>query len=78
MSIVATAILITMVLLGIGTLIIHTLRYDGCKGCYGCELDAVVVCKTYNDKTIYLCLNCLRSLRFRETEFFKSILPYDC
>lgn len=42
-----------------------------------CGEKAVVECITYDNKKFFLCSNCLRSLRFREKEFFKSILNYD-
>lgn len=41
-----------------------------------CGYSAVVICKTHNDDTVYLCSNCLRSFRFREKDYFKSIKPY--
>lgn len=44
--------------------------------CKYCKKDAVVVCKTYNNKKIYMCSECLRAFRFREKECFKSVLPY--
>lgn len=46
------------------------------KECEMCHGNAVVICKTHEDKTVYLCSNHLRGFRFRETENFKSILPY--
>lgn len=52
--------------------IIQSLQIRDCK----CGSRAVVKCKTWEDKTVYMCSECLRSLRFRETEFFKSILPF--
>ena len=46
------------------------------KDCRFCGRRAVVVCTTYSDKRQYLCSECLRGFRFREKEFWKSILPY--
>jgi predicted SprT family Zn-dependent metalloprotease len=41
-----------------------------------CGRNAVVINKTYKNEKIYMCSYCLRSIRFKEKEFFKSILPY--
>jgi hypothetical protein len=41
-----------------------------------CGRKPVVICKTYDDKTVYMCSECLRAIRFREKDLFKSILPY--
>lgn len=41
-----------------------------------CGGRAVVKCKTWKNKTVYLCSDCLRSFRFREKDFFKSIMPF--
>lgn len=41
-----------------------------------CGDKAVVQCYTWNKKKLYLCSNCLRSVRFREKDFFEFIKPW--
>ena len=54
------------------TKIIQSFQIADCR----CGGRAIVKCKTWEDRTVYLCYDCLRSLRFREKDFFKSIMPF--
>ena len=57
--------------------LLFTIReYFELNCCSYCGRRAVVKCKTHADETRYMCSECLRAIRFREREMFKSILPY--
>lgn len=53
--------------------IIKTLFKHHCKYCNN---RAVVVCVTYKNKKVYMCSDCLGAFRFREKEYFKSVMSY--
>ena len=47
------------------------------KDCKFCECRAVVKWKTYDNRTVFMCSDCLRAIRFIETDFYKSIENYN-
>lgn len=46
------------------------------RDCKYCGTKAVVKCENYDGDIVFMCSECLRSIRFREKDFFKSIKPY--
>ena len=46
------------------------------RSCTFCGTKSVVKCTGHDGRIHFLCSDCLRSIRFREKEFYKSIRPY--